>query len=306
MNQGYSYRERLGGAARGQTVIGYLSARYPHATEQEWRRRIVRGLVLLDGSRIEAERELAPGAILVWNRPPWTEPEAPTSYVVLFEDDDVLAVAKPAGLPCMPGASYLERTLLHQVRRRTPRATPLHRLGRGTSGVVLFALHRDAHRSLSEAWARREVERLYRAVVRGSFPCGETVLEYPIGKVPHEILGQVFAVSPAGKRSVTRAVFLEHREGGSSLVEIRIETGRTHQIRIHLAAAGHPLVGDPLYREGGVPAARHPALPGDTGYFLHAYRLSFLHPRTRSPIVVVCGPPPFYRAASESPAPPSR
>jgi 23S rRNA pseudouridine1911/1915/1917 synthase len=299
MNRGYSYRERLGGAVRGRTVIGYLSARYPHATEEEWRLRIASGLVLLDGSRTEAERELRPGATLVWNRPPWIEPDAPTSYAVLLEDDDVLAVAKPAGLPCMPGASFLERTLLHQVRRRRPRATPLHRLGRGTSGVVLFALHRDAHRSLSEAWARHEVERLYRAVVSGVFPSGETILEHPIGEIPHEVLGSVFAVSPTGKRAVTRVRFLEHRDDGSSLVEVAIETGRTHQIRIHLATAGHPILGDPLYPEGGVPEPGHPALPGDIGYRLHAHRLSFLHPRSRSPIVVECGPPPLYRARTE-------
>jgi 23S rRNA pseudouridine1911/1915/1917 synthase len=255
--------------------------------------------VLLDGSRTEAERELRPGATLVWNRPPWIEPPAPTSYAVLLEDDDVLAVAKPAGLPCMPGASFLERTLLHQVRRLRPRATPLHRLGRGTSGVVLFALHRDAHRSLSAAWARGEVERLYRAIVSGSFPSGETSLEQPIGRIPHEILGSIFAVSPTGKRSVTRAVLLEHRDDASSLVEVRIETGRTHQIRIHLAAAGHPILGDPLYPEGGVPRPGHPALPGDIGYRLHAHRLSFVHPRTRSPVAVECGPPPLYRARTE-------
>jgi 23S rRNA pseudouridine1911/1915/1917 synthase len=299
MNQGYSYRERLGGAARGQTVIRYLSARYRHASEEEWRRRIAEGRVLLDGSRTEAERELEPGAILVWNRPPWREPQAPTSYAVLFEDEDLLAVAKPAGLPCMPGAGFLERTLLHQVRRRRPEASPLHRLGRGTSGVVLFALHRDAHRELSQAWAKGGVERRYRAVVKGRFQPGETVLDHPIGKVPHPILGSVFAVCRGGKPSLTRASLLEHRDDGTSLVEVRIETGRTHQIRIHLAAAGHPIVGDRLYPEGGVPGAGCPALPGDIGYLLHAHRLSFLHPRTRSRTLVECGPPPLYRARTE-------
>ncbi len=297
LNRGFRYRERLGESAHGRTLLVYLSERYRHSSPLEWQRRIEGGLVLVEGAPARADRALAAGESLVWNRPPWREPHAPTSFAVLYEDGDVLGVAKPAGLPTLPGGSFLENTLLARVRRRYKGASPLHRLGRGTSGIVLFALSPDARRALTRSW-ENDVERSYRALVTGRFPRGETILEHPIGLVPHPLLGSVYAVSATGKRARSRARLLEHR-GDVSLVEVEIETGRTHQIRIHLAAAGHPLVGDPLYPPGGVPPPDGGALPGATGYHLHAHRVRFPHPRTSREVVIHCGPPSLYRARTE-------
>lgn len=297
LNGGFRYRERLPEAAQGRTLLGYLSERYRHSSILEWQRRIESGLVLVEGEPASADRALAAGESLVWNRPPWQEPTAPVSFAVLYEDEDVLGVAKPAGLPTIPGGSFLENTLLARVRRRYPKASPLHRLGRGTSGIVLFALNREARRALTRAW-EDSVERRYRGIVSGLFPEGEMVLEHPIGLVPHSLLGSVHAASAAGKRARSRVRLLEHRRD-RSLVEIEIETGRTHQIRIHLAAAGHPLLGDSLYPPGGVPAPDRAVLPGETGYALHAYRVRLAHPRTAREVVILCGPPPLYRAKTE-------
>ncbi len=294
LNRGFRYRERLGSAAEGRTLLHYLSERYRHSSPLEWQQRIEGGLVLVEGAPARVDRALAAGETLVWNRPPWREPRAPTSFAVLYEDEDVLGVAKPAGLPTLPGGSFLENTLFERVRRRYPGASPLHRLGRGTSGIVLFALNSAARRALTRSW-ENEVERNYRALVTGRFPPGETILEHRIGLVPHPLLGSVHAVSATGKRARSRVLLLEHRED-RSLVEIEIETGRTHQIRIHLAAAGHPLVGEPLYPTGGVPPPEASALPGSTGYHLHAHRVRFPHPRTSKEVVILCGPPPLYRA----------
>ncbi len=299
-NRGFVYRERLGASSTGRTVISYLSARYRHSTEEEWRRRIESGLVLVEGRPAEPSRELVPGERLVWRRPPWEEPEAPTSFAVVYRDRDLLAVAKPAGLPTMPGAGFLERTLLARVRSFDPSASPLHRLGRGTSGIVLFTRNGAARKVLSTAWARGEVERRYRALVSGRFPEQEVVIDDPIGPVPHRVLGSVAGVSREGKPARTRVALLEWREEEAlSLVDVAIETGRTHQIRIHLAAAGHPLTGDPLYREGGVPAPSSEVLPGEIGYRLHAYRLRFDHPATRQNRCIECGPPTLYRTRWE-------
>lgn len=297
LNRGFHYHERLGSSAKGRTLLSYLSERYRHSSPVEWQRRIEGGLVLVESAPARADRALTEGESLVWNRPPWREPQAPTSFAVLYEDEDVLGVAKPAGLPTLPGGSFLENTLLALVRRRYKGASPLHRLGRGTSGIVLFALSPDARRALTRSW-ENDVERSYRALVTGRFPLGDTILEHPIGLVPHRLLGSVYAVNATGKRARSRVRLLEHRED-SSLVEIEIETGRTHQIRIHLAAAGHPLVGDPLYPPGGVPAPDGDALPGATGYHLHAHRVSFPHPRTSREVVIHCGPPPLYRAGTK-------
>ncbi len=297
LNRGFRYRERLPDSAKGRTLISYLSERYRHSSAIEWGQRIESGLVLVEGVPAPAERKLVAGESLVWNRPPWREPPAPTSFAVLYRDEDLLGVAKPAGLPTLPGGSFLENTLLARVRRRYPAASPLHRLGRGTSGIVLFALHADARRALVRSW-EKDVSRRYRGLVMGHFPGGETTLDHAIGLVPHSVLGSVYAVSASGKRARSRVRLLEHRES-TSLVEVAIETGRTHQIRIHLAAAGHPLVGDPLYPAGGVPAPDECVLPGATGYFLHAYHMKFSHPRTLREVVIECGPPPLYRTENE-------
>ena len=161
LNGGFRYRERLGAGAQGRTLLAYLSERYRHSTLLEWRERIEEGRVLVEGEPAHAERTLSRGESLVWNRPPWREPSAPTSFALLYEDEDVLAVAKPAGLPTLPGGSFLENTLLAIVRRRYGDASPLHRLGRGTSGIVLFARTPEARRALAgSSCASEKRERL--------------------------------------------------------------------------------------------------------------------------------------------------
>ena len=121
--------------------------------------------------------------------------------------------------------------------------------------------------------------------------------------VPHPALGSVHAASPAGKPSLSSVEVLEYREG-ASLVEVTIATGRPHQIRIHMAACGHPLVGDPLYAAGGGFRGAGAALPGDTGYLLHALRLALPHPITGAPFEVDCIPPGALRPRGSWTRPP--
>lgn len=290
-NEGFEYRERLGPEASGKDLLGYLCGRYPHSTEEQWRQRILSGLVLLDGLRAGPSSPLSQGQVLTWQRPPWVEPETPVSFETLHEDEDLMAVAKPAGLPVLPGAGYLQNTLLSLVRRRRPEASPLHRLGRWTSGVVLFARTRAARASLVRQWEAREVGKLYRALACGEPSRDRFEVCVPIGPVPHPGLGTVHAASPDGKPAQSLVSVLERR-GGSCLCGVRISTGRPHQIRIHLAAAGHPLVGDPLYAAGGGIIPGTDAVPGDPGYLLHACELRFRHPRSGQEMSVSCPPPP--------------
>jgi 23S rRNA pseudouridine1911/1915/1917 synthase len=169
----------------------------------------------------------------------------------------------------------------------------MHRLGRGTSGLLLFARTPVARRNVAAAWREGRVEKTYRALVVGVPEQSNFSINLPIGRVPHPRLGRVHAVSESGKPSLSHVRRLEARSG-QTLVEVSIPTGRPHQIRIHLAAAGHPLLGDPLYAEGGIPVDR-PGLPGEGGFWLHSFRLRLPHPVSRRPLELECSPPPVLR-----------
>jgi 23S rRNA pseudouridine1911/1915/1917 synthase len=290
LNEGCEYRERLGLDADGRTLLDYLSRRYLHSSQAEWEARIASGLVLIDSGPAAAEMILRKGCELVWHRPPWIEPDAPRSFSILYEDEDLLAVAKPEGLPTLPGANFLQSTLLHLVRAYAPDADPLHRLGRWTSGLVLCSRNQSVRTALMQQWSANKVGKRYRALAAGLPVQNEMTISTPIGPVPHALLGSIHAADPKGKPALSHMTVLERRPD-SFLCDVRISTGRPHQIRIHLAAAGHPLVGDPLYGVGGLPMPDSRALPGDPGYHLHAAELSFRHPRTGRELVLACEPP---------------
>lgn len=296
VNQGFEYREQVGPEAVGQTVLAYLARRYRHSSQALWRKRIAGGEVRLGGATAAVTDLLRAGQSLVWRRPPWQEPPVPLAFAILFRDQHLLAVAKPRGLPSIPNGGFLTHTLLHLVRRRFPEATPMHRLGRGTSGLLLFTRTPEARRGVSAAWREGRVEKEYRALVTGVPDRPVFSIEASIGPVPHPRLGQVYAASAlkGARRAVSHVCVLAAREE-NAIVEVTIPTGRPHQIRIHMAAAGHPLVGDPLYVAGGVPALE-PGLPGDLGYWLHAHRLRLTHPVTGHRLLLECSPPPILRA----------
>ena len=297
LNRGWSYREQVGPEASGQTVLAYLTATRLHSTEQEWAARLERGEVEVEGARVRRDAVLFAGQTVVWHRPPWDEPAVPMHFDMVHEDEAILVVNKPSGLPTMPAGGYLDQTLLTLVRKQHPEASPLHRLGRGTSGLVLFARTRDAASRLARAWREHLVKKTYRTVGLGATRAEMFVIDVPIGSVPHPNIGSIQAACEGGKPSHSVAVVLETRHD-QTLFSVEITTGRPHQIRIHMAYAGHPLVGDPIYEAGGG-LKRHPGLPGDGGYLLHAERLQFLHPITGQRMSVTATPPPELQTHAE-------
>ena len=277
LNTGYAYRQQVTLDGGGRPLLDYLVQRYPHSTSELWQERIETGAVTVDGARAAPSTPLRAGQTIDWQRPPWREPGVPRTYRTLFADEDLLVVDKPAGLPTVPAGGYLQNTLLWLVRQAHSRAVPLHRLGRWTSGIVVFALTGKARTVLSEAWRTREVGKRYRALASGRALRNEFDISTAIGPVPHAVLGTIHAASKAGKRAESTVTVLEHRPD-AFLAAVQIVSGRPHQIRIHLASAGHPLVGDPLYLRGGLPAPDSTVLPGEPGYSLHALSLDLHHP----------------------------
>lgn len=296
MNAGYVYRSQVGPAAAGRTLLVHLAETYPHSTADAWTARLAGGEISIDDTVARGDETLRAGQRLAWRRPPWEEPDVPLDVAVVYDDAALLVVAKPAGLPTMPAGGYLEHTLWTIVRRAHGDVHPVHRLGRFTSGLVVFARTPDTARRLGTDWHARVVK-TYRALVTGAPPWTSQTIDVPIGPVPHPRLGTVHGASASGRPASSVATVLERRDG-ATLCDVTIHTGRPHQIRIHLAAAGHPLCGDPLYAAGGVPRPLAPGLPGDGGYHLHAHHLTLPHPANGDPLSLRSAPPEILRAAT--------
>jgi 23S rRNA pseudouridine1911/1915/1917 synthase len=279
LNHGYAYATIISGKYHGQTLLSHLASLYPHSTPQAWQQNLDNGEVTLNGVIANGSESLTSGQALVWNRPPWIEPDAPQHFEVLFDDPWLLAVSKPSGLPTLPGAGFLESTLLRLVQKQFPNANPVHRLGRGTSGIVLFAKTAQAAANLTANWNTPKVQKIYRALAQNVAKQDVYEILTPIGLVPHPRLGSVWAASPSGKPAKSLAKVIA-RSTSATTFEVTLYSGRPHQIRIHLASIGHPLVGDPLYGVNGQPIENLPGLPGDGGYLLHAQFLNFEHPIT--------------------------
>lgn len=296
-NQGWIYRDRVKPASAGLTLLGYYTQTYRHSSETEWRSRIESGQIQINGQVSVADAQIDVGQTLTYHRPPWQEPQVPLTFDLLHADEDLWVVSKPSGLPVMPGGGFLDHTLLHQLKQRFPEDTPvpIHRLGRGTSGLVMLGRSPLAKSELTRQMRERKITKIYRALARGRDLPQQFTIQTPIGKIPHPSLGQIFAASPTGNFAHSECQVLK-QNADTTLLDVQIFTGRPHQIRIHLAAAGCPLVGDPLYELGGLPQLKPDAMgrwpvPGDCGYHLHAFRLGFVHPRTGEALMIEAPPP---------------
>ena len=247
--------------------------------------------LLRGGERVRLEAELATEV--------QSAPEA-IELVIVHEDDHLLVLDKPAGLVVHPGAGNPAGTLLNALLHHDPRLAELpragivHRLDKDTSGLMVVAKSLAAHTALVEMLSRHAVERQYEAVVLGTLVAGGTV-DAPIGRHMGDRLRQAVRDEEDGKHAVTH-YRLRERFRAHSLIQCNLETGRTHQIRVHLAHIHHPLVGDPLYGGGlKLPKGATPeltaALRGFRRQALHAERLAFEHPVTGEPMAFVATRP---------------
>jgi 23S rRNA pseudouridine1911/1915/1917 synthase len=274
----------------GQRLDAFLAARGAVRSRSAAQRLIDGGAVLVDGVARPKNHRVAAGERIAVSAPPEAEAAAAPAFEVVYEDADLLVVDKPAGLVTHPAPGHEGPTLAEALRGTAvggpdpERAGIVHRLDRDTSGLLVVAKTEQAYAALADQLRSREMRREYLALVSGQPEAQSGTIDAPIGR-DRARRTVVSTRSDRPREAVTRFEVLE-RLPATALLRVRLETGRTHQIRAHLAAIGHPVCGDPQY--GGRACGRELGL---TRQFLHAERLMFSHPQTREPVVCESKPP---------------
>ena len=282
----------------GERADQFIARLVPELTRSAAQRLLEEGAVTLAGRPVKKNYKTAPGDVLAVALP---EPE-PVDAVpqdipldVVYEDGDVIVVNKPVGMVVHPAAGHPDGTLVNALLYHCGESLSgingalrpgiVHRIDRDTSGLLIAAKNDFAHQALAEQLQDHSLYREYEAVCVGTLREDAGTVDAPIGR--HPVERKKMAVDRKnGRPAVTHWQVLA-RYPGYTHIRCRLETGRTHQIRVHMASIGHPLLGDTVY------GAKKP-VPGLAGQCLHARRLSFLHPRTGRRLTVECPLPDYF------------
>jgi RluA family pseudouridine synthase len=264
-----AFRVALGDPPRLQALLAVRLA----VSDEAAAALLHRGAVELDGRRTREDTDVATGARVIAFLPDDAAAVDPTPLVVAYRDAHVVVVDKPAGLRSQDVRGDDWNTLIARVQREIdPRASLLHRLDRDTSGLVLLPLDDRARVTLQAALAAADIDRRYAARVAGRMEAPRTIdLRIAVDATDRRRRIALPATDPGGENARTDVEPYAH-DAAETRVRLRLHTGRTHQIRVHLRAVGHPIVGDSIY--GGPPSGR---------LRLHAYAITFPHPRSGTP-----------------------
>ena len=309
LNDGWTYCDRVRPGEQATLLSAVLAQHHRHSDISTWQQRLARGEITLNGQACPQDVEVKVGDWIHWMRPPWVEAAVPDQWEVIHDDGDVLVLNKPSGLPVIPAGGFVSHTLtslLEQWSRSEgePLAPkPIHRLGRYTSGLQVCARRPETRAALSKQFRPNgNCQKTYLALTRRleRLQHGQTlVIQTDVVERQHPLLGWIWGPEPSmpeplrKRLSAHSSVQLRERQKMGDLVEVLIRTGRPHQIRIHLAQLGCPLLGDPLYQsDQGLSAT---ATPGDGGYHLHAWRLKGLCWPTTKVLSLHAQPPTLLR-----------
>ena len=268
-------------------------------TRSQAARLIAEGRVRVNGKPAAKSARLSGGETVTVDGPQLRETALPPQDIpldVVYEDDDVIVVNKPTGLVVHPAPGHPDGTLVNALLHHCgdslsgiggeKRPGIVHRIDRDTSGLIIAAKNDAAHLALSAQLKDHSLSRTYECLVTGNMKQDSGTVDAPIGRSSAD--RKKMAVVPTGRRAVTHWEVVARYPGVTHL-RCRLETGRTHQIRVHMAYIGHPILGDTVY------GAKKP-VPGLTGQCLHATGLRFVHPRTGEPVELHCPLPPEFTA----------
>lgn len=268
-------------------------------TRSQAARLIAEGRVRVNGKPAAKSARLSGGETVTVDVPQLRETALPPQDIpldVVYEDDDVIVVNKPTGLVVHPAPGHPDGTLVNALLHHCgdslsgiggeKRPGIVHRIDRDTSGLIIAAKNDAAHLALSAQLKDHSLSRTYECLVTGNMKQDSGTVDAPIGRSSAD--RKKMAVVPTGRRAVTHWEVVARYPGVTHL-RCRLETGRTHQIRVHMAYIGHPILGDTVY------GAKKP-VPGLTGQCLHATGLRFIHPRTGEPVELHCPLPPEFTA----------
>lgn len=270
---------------QGIRIDKYLASRLPDYSRSFLQKLVGEGQVLAEGKPVKSNYKISAGEQISLSVPDAVEPEIvpePIPLDILYEDASLLVINKPKGMVVHPCPGHYSGTLVNALMYHCKdqlsgingvmRPGIVHRIDQNTTGSLVVCKTDAAHRSLAEQLKVHSITRKYRAIVHGNLKEEEGTVNAPIGR--HPVDRKKMAVNNrCGRDAVTHYRVLE-RFGSFTYLECRLETGRTHQIRVHMASIGHPLLGDDVYGPSRCP------IPGLTGQTLHAMTLGFIHPET--------------------------
>ena len=283
-----------------ERVDAFLARAVPGLTRSGAQRLLEQGAVTLEGEPVKKNRRAALGEVYTVALPEAAPIAAISQDIpldVVYEDEDVIVVNKPVGMVVHPAAGHPDGTLVNALLHHCGNSLSgingqlrpgiVHRIDRDTSGLIIAAKNDASHLALARQLEDHSLYREYHAVAVGGFREDSGTVDAPIAR--HPVDRKRMAIDRAkGKSALTHWEVLE-RYSGYTYLKCRLETGRTHQIRVHLATMGHPLLGDTVY-------GRKKPVPGLAGQCLHAKKLSFLHPRTEERLTVECPLPEWFEA----------
>ena len=288
-------------AAEGGTRIdAWLSANVPDLTRNAAQRLLTEGMVLVNGKPPKKNYKISAGDAVIVTIPDIAEvPLVPQNIPldIVFEDEDVVVVNKPRGMVVHPAPGHPDGTLVNALMYHCgdslsgvggeKRPGIVHRIDKDTSGLLIVAKNDAAHLALSAQLSDRSLSRVYRAVVVGNLKQDSGTVDAPIGRHPND--RKKMAVTHQNSRNAVTHWSVLERYRGYTHVRCKLETGRTHQIRVHMAHIGHPLLGDEVYGHAKLPEK------GLVGQCLHAKELQFIHPRTGESVHLDTELPDYFK-----------